>query len=151
MRLAREEKQNSFAFDRVRQERVAGDVFEEVTRTRASGWWKISCWCSPTVRPARKTWTIQESRTKTKSPIPRSVEQIVESAEKLRTDGWEWTLTGQFLEITTEVGIFQPRKRPEGESDVRHQDRLERKKSVTNLRRVKLDTAEQVTELIISE
>ena len=155
MRLtSKEDKQNSFAFDRVFDENASQeDVFEEVSELVQSALDGYNvCVFSYGQTGSGKTWTMQGNveDEKTRGLIPRSVEQIVQSAEKLRTDGWEWILTGQFLEIYNEKIRDLLATKKTRKEDVTYAIKTDSngRKSVTNLRRVKLDTAEQVTELM---
>ena len=107
MRLtSSEDKQNSFAFDRVFDEHASQeDVFEEVSELVQSALDGYNvCVFSYGQTGSGKTWTMQGNvnDSKTRGLIPRSVEQIVKSADKMRADGFEFKLIGQFLEIYNE-------------------------------------------------
>ena len=54
----------------------------------------------------------------TKGMIPRAVEQIYQSADKLKEKGWAFDIEGQYLEIYNEtirdlIGAFDPSKKHE--------------------------------------
>ena len=155
MRLtSSDEKQNAFAFDKVFDENATQeDVFEEVSELVQSALDGYNvCVFSYGQTGSGKTWTMQGNVNdeKTRGLIPRSVEQIVKSADTLRTDGWEWNLTGQFLEIYNEKirDLLATKKSSKDEITYAIKTDSKGRKSVTNLRRVKLDTAEQVAGLM---
>ncbi len=65
--------------------------------------------------------TINHINDETMGMIPRAVEQIYKSAEKLKEKGWKFEIEGQFLEIYNEtirdlIGVFDPNKK----HDIKH-------------------------------
>eukprot|EP01119_Soliformovum_irregulare_P017188 TRINITY_DN5063_c0_g1_i1.p1 TRINITY_DN5063_c0_g1~~TRINITY_DN5063_c0_g1_i1.p1 ORF type:complete len:726 (+),score=253.18 TRINITY_DN5063_c0_g1_i1:33-2180(+) len=84
----------------------------------------------------------------TRGMIPRSVEQIFETAEKLKEKGWEFEFEANFLEIYNETlrDLLASKVKPDTKYEIKHDSKGVT--SVTNMTSVKVRTPSQVYELL---
>lgn len=154
----KDEESHAYKFDKVFDEKATQQaVFAEVSELVQSALDGYNvCIFSYGQTGSGKTWTMQGdvSSEELRGLIPRSVEQVVKTAETLRVDGWEYSLEGTFLEIYNEtirdlLASSSSSKSADKNKRV-HAIKTDAKghKSVTGLNRVKLHSAKQVADLM---
>jgi kinesin family protein C1 len=114
-----------FQFDKVFQPQTSqAQVFEEISQLVQSALDGYNvCIFAYGQTGSGKTFTMEgpeiESMTEeTMGMIPRAVNQIYASAERLKPKGWEFQIEGQYLEIYNEtlrdlIGTYDPNKKHE--------------------------------------
>ncbi|XP_063289357.1 kinesin-like protein KIFC1 isoform X2 [Pelobates fuscus] len=101
-----------------------------------------------------KTYTMEgpdDLSMNTMGMIPRAIQQIFQSAEELKTKGWQYKFTASFLEIYNETlrDLLVSRPDKKLEYDIRKVSTSNNSVYVTNLRYVEVSSEEEVNELLL--
>lgn len=142
---------NSFTFDRVfGQTSRNEDVFLEMSQLVQSALDGYNvCIFAYGQTGSGKTYTMSYPQ---EGMIPRAVTQIFETTQELRELGWEYELTGEFVEIYNEslrdlLSVSNYTAAPQKKLEIRH-DPSTNTTSVTNLTVNKLDSIEVVQRVL---
>ncbi|KAM9832387.1 kinesin-like protein KIFC1 [Neosynchiropus ocellatus] len=139
-----------FSFDRVfGPEATQQEIFEEISLLVQSALdgYNVCCFAYGQTGSG-KTYTMEGSEFESRGMIPRAVQQVFTSAQKLESQGWKFTFTASFVEIYNETlrDLLCPGKNAK---DVQHEFRkVKNDIKVTNLTYKVVTHEEQVFELI---
>ncbi|KAM8888010.1 kinesin-like protein KIFC1 [Synchiropus picturatus] len=139
-----------FSFDRVfGPEATQQEIFEEISLLVQSALdgYNVCCFAYGQTGSG-KTYTMEGQEWESRGMIPRAVQQVFTSAQKLESQGWKLTFTASFVEIYNETlrDLLCPGRQAK---EVQHEIRkVKNDTKVTNLTYKVVTHEEQVYELI---
>ncbi|KAJ9155951.1 Kinesin-like protein [Coniochaeta hoffmannii] len=134
-----------FEFDRVFDPKVHnGEIFGEISQLVQSALdgYNVCIFCYGQTGSG-KTYTMSSAD----GMIPRATHMIYETITKLEEKSWRYTMEGSFVEVYNEElrDLLTPAKEVDGKKkiEIRH-DEARKQTTVTNVKTVRLDTADKV-------
>lgn len=142
-------KSHKFQFDKVFSPYATnGTIFPEISQLVQSALDGVNvCIFAYGQTGSGKTFTMSNPEGKSAGMIPRAVAQIFETAQKLKSAGWQYSLRGQFIEIYNEsihdlIGGTGHKKH-----EIRH-DPVAEYTTVTDVEEVLLENPESVKRIL---
>lgn len=141
-------KAHNFKFDRVfEMNSQNSEIFEEISQLVQSALDGFNiCVFAYGQTGSGKTYTMSDKG----GMIPRAVEQIFETSERLSNKGWEYKIHGEFLEIYNESINDLLNDNPNNGQfryEIRH-DPMTSTTSVTDLKSVEIKSSKMMTDLL---
>lgn len=142
-------KTHPFEFDRVFDPRIRNEeVFGEIAQLVQSALdgYNVCIFCYGQTGSG-KTFTMSSAD----GMIPRATHMIYETITKLEEKSWRYTMEGSFVEVYNEElrDLLTPAKDVDGKKkiEIRH-DESRKQTTVTNVKTVRLDTADKVEAML---